>query len=151
MASFSSREIKALILIPLAYIAGWSLCIEEIRYWLRGRDVIAQVVDRHEYEIERGKRAVKMVKLTYSFADPESGAERTESLDLRIGTLTDYSEPQLAIQYLPGIERASRLPYALSRYFAVVFLAGNALLAIVAFWVWRMVRDDTWAWKPGRR
>lgn len=150
MPSFS-RQIKALILIPLAYIAGWSLCIEEIRYWLRGRDVLAQVVDRQEYEIQRGPRAVKMIKLTYSFPDAGSEIERTDSLDLRIGTLTDYSEPQLAIQYLPAIAGASRLPSALSRYFAVVFLAGNVLLGVVAIWAWRVVRADTWAWKPGRR
>lgn len=149
--ALSAREIRWLFVIVGLYIGGWIFSTTELRYWWSGRYATATMLSREEYEVGRSERPVRMVALTYAFRDEETGKDREESQNLRLGTLTDYADPQVEIQYLPGVEGRSRIPSPTNRYFSVVFLVFNAVVAGIAFWGWRLMKADTWAFKPGRR
>jgi len=146
--SLSARETRWLLLIIALYVGGWCLSAKEIRYWCHGRDTTATVVNQEEHTVG-SKQRVRIVRLTYTFRDEETGADRRESLELQ--TLSGFNDPQFRVQYLPGVDGKSRMASDAGRYLAIGFLVANAALAGVAFWGWRLMKADTWAFRPGRR
>src|SRR3954454_13361875 len=99
-----TRRFKLLLFFGLMFLVSTFFAYKELKYWLRGKTIRADLIDVRE-TTSSGRRRRPMLVVEYGFTEPGATTRRRETDRVS----TDWEQPadkSVTVQYLPGTDNS---------------------------------------------
>ena len=140
-------KFKWMLVIGIVFLVSACYSLNEFRYLIFGKTIEATLTRAYETTVSgrRGRRHQEQV-FEYQFSEP-GGAIRNERDQVSLGW-PNPSNGKIAIQYIPGVEKASRLVGHSFMIAVYIFLACCAGLGYGLYQLILLANDEPKSYKP---
>ncbi len=141
-------KLKWLFFAGVAFLITGYLSYKEMKYAIRGKSAEATITRTFETtSVGRRGKPRKYLVVEYSFID-DDGKHQNDSDDVAL----DWPVPEqsVTVEYLPGVERSSRIEGHSNMFAVWMFLGSCALLLFAGVKLYLMAREAVHG-KPRRR
>jgi hypothetical protein len=133
-----TRLFKILLFFGLMFLVSTFFAYKELKYWLRGRTIKADLIEVRE-TTSSGRRRQPMLVVEYGFTEPGATTRRRETDRVSV----DWEPPTdktVMVQYFPGTDD-SRLAGHANVVAVVIFFASFAVTAFFVGRLWMEARQ----------